>query len=544
MKENIHTNDSAFSHRRERSRRLLLAAIIVLLWFAAIVTTTHAGSGTWKSAPEDGNWNNPSNWSCQCIPNGISESAEFSVTSITDILIPQSTTVLTLFFGDGASSYSFTCLPGANLTVYQLGGLLNYSGVVQKFEVMAENGTDSYTALTFQTSATITGDIVVTNDGATVAGGATSSSTGFEGCSAGNTVLVNEPGSVSGALGGETDFYENSHGDTATITNKAGMVAGAFGGQTMFYGGDAGAAVITCEGASISGGLGGTTTFLSHASAGKATLVAQPGSNGGAGGTIVFQNQATGGSARVQLFGNGTLDISNRQVTIGSLTGDGIVLTGSRTLTIGAANLSSTFSGLIQDNGALNKTGTGTFTLASGNSYTGGTTIGRGALTVTNKTGSATGTGPVSVTSGVLGGSGILGGKVTVGTGSGSGAFLAPAAGSKKQAILTIQSGLTFNSDATYTYTFKAKQNKARTDQVLASGVTINSGASIALSGQTKGLLDQGLTLTLISNTSANPISGTFSNLPDGGIVTINGNNFQASYEGGDGNDLILTVVP
>ncbi|HET7511855.1 MAG TPA: hypothetical protein VFJ88_03755, partial [Chthoniobacterales bacterium] len=181
---------------------------------------------------------------------------------------------------------------------------------------------------------------------------------------------------------------------------------------------------------------------------------------------------------------------------------------------------------------------------ASGNSYTGGTTIGRGALTVTNKTGSATGTGPVSVTSGLLGGSGIIAGKVTVGTGSGSGAFLAPAAGSKKQATLTIQSGLTFNSDATYTYTFKAKQNKARTDQVLASGVTINSGASIALSGQTKGLLDQGLTLTLISNTSANPISGTFSNLPDGGIVTINGNNFQASYEGGDGNDLILTVVP
>ena len=50
--------------------------------------------------------------------------------------------------------------------------------------------------------------------------------------------------------------------------------------------------------------------------------------------------------------------------------------------------------------------------------------------------------------------------------------------------------------------------------------------------------------MTLISNTSADPISGTFSNLPDGGIVRINGNNFQASYSGGDGNDLTLTVVP
>jgi len=48
----------------------------------------------------------------------------------------------------------------------------------------------------------------------------------------------------------------------------------------------------------------------------------------------------------------------------------------------------------------------------------------------------------------------------------------------------------------------------------------------------------------LIRNTSADPISGTFSNLPDGAIVNVNGNNLQASYEGGDGNDLTLTVVP
>ena len=66
----------------------------------------------------------------------------------------------------------------------------------------------------------------------------------------------------------------------------------------------------------------------------------------------------------------------------------------------------------------------------------------------------------------------------------------------------------------------------------------------IALSGETTGVLTQGTVLTVISNTSANPISGTFSNLPDDGIVTINGNNFQASYSGGDGNDLTLTVVP
>src|SRR2546430_17301763 len=110
----------------------------------------------------------------------------------------------------------------------------------------------------------------------------------------------------------------------------------------------------------------------------------------------------------------------------------------------------------------------------------------------------------------------------------------------------TIQnrSAVSFNAYATYTYTFRIKRNRDRADKVIANGVTINSGAMIALSGQTQGALRQGLVLTVISNTSANPISGTFSNLPDCGIVTINGNNLQASYSGGDGNGLTLTVVP
>jgi hypothetical protein len=150
----------------------------------------------------------------------------------------------------------------------------------------------------------------------------------------------------------------------------------------------------------------------------------------------------------------------------------------------------------------------------------------------------------VNVQTGTLGGKGVISGAVTIGSGNGSGAFLAPASGTNVQATLTTQSALTFNADATYTCTFKANRNRTRTDTVIANGVTINSGATIALSGQTQGRLATGLTLTLMSNTSADPISGTFSNLPDGSIVTINGNNFQASYSGGDGNDLTLTVVP
>jgi hypothetical protein len=124
-----------------------------------------------------------------------------------------------------------------------------------------------------------------------------------------------------------------------------------------------------------------------------------------------------------------------------------------------------------------------------------------------------------------------------------NGGLLTPSAGAKFKTTLTIQGLLTLSSTSTYTYTFKANKNQAHTDLVVANGVAIKN-AILNLSGQANGSLGLGLTLTVISNTSADPISGTFSNLPDGAIVTVNGNNLQASYEGGDGNDLTLTVVP
>ena len=89
----------------------------------------------------------------------------------------------------------------------------------------------------------------------------------------------------------------------------------------------------------------------------------------------------------------------------------------------------------------------------------------------------------------MLGGSGIITGAVTVGTRSGTGAFLAPAHGGGKQLTLTIRSSLTFNSDSTYTYTFNANGNRSKIDKVVASGVTINSGATFNLIGTTQGTL-------------------------------------------------------
>ena len=77
----------------------------------------------------------------------------------------------------------------------------------------------------------------------------------------------------------------------------------------------------------------------------------------------------------------------------------------------------------------------------------------------------------------------------------------------------------------------------------MANGVTIN-GAQFLLLSRGGFTLTPGTVLTVINNTAATPIAGTFANLPDGSTFTAHGNTFQASYEGGDGNDLTLTVVP
>ena len=74
--------------------------------------------------------------------------------------------------------------------------------------------------------------------------------------------------------------------------------------------------------------------------------------------------------------------------------------------------------------------------------------------------------------------------------------------------------------------------------------MTIESGAQFDFNAVANKRLTNGTAFIAISNTSANPISGTFANLPDNSTFTVGRNNYQVSYEGSDGNDLTLTVVP
>ncbi|WJF92060.1 autotransporter domain-containing protein [Paraburkholderia bonniea] len=146
----------------------------------------------------------------------------------------------------------------------------------------------------------------------------------------------------------------------------------------------------------------------------------------GANGTLAFAGASNAAGAKVLNNLGGTVDLgalSSASMAIGSLSGAGQVKLGHASVTLGGLNRDDTISGAITDdasNGAgggsaaLYKSGTGNLTLNGMNSYSGGTSVNQGQLTIGDAFNSgATTAGDVQVaTPGLLRGFGTIGGSV------------------------------------------------------------------------------------------------------------------------------------
>jgi len=355
---------------------------------------------------------------------------------------------------------------GSNLT---LGGVISGAGsLVTNMTADADSLTLTGTN-TYEGGTTLTkGTIILGNNAALGTGGLT--------------------------LGGDGTLQSND--DARSVSNAI-----ATGGYALTV---SGASNLT-----LGGIISGTGSLVTNMTADADTLTLS-GTNTYEGGTtltkgtIILGNNAALGTAGLTLGGDGTLqsDNDNRSVN-NTIANGGHILTVS-----GASDLA--LGGVISGTGSLTKVGAGTLTLSGTNTYTGGTTVNAGTLTLGAAERLAD-TGAVTVNAG---GTLTLGGAEAIGTLSGTGGTINIGANA-----LTVTQG----ADLTY------------------AGVISGDGGSLVKSGASTLTLSGDNTYTGGTTVTAGTLAGTTTslqgNIINNASVTFNqaGNGTYASNMSGTG---------
>ncbi len=343
----------------------------------------------------------------------------------------------------------------------------------------------------------------------------------------GSGIQVNSGSGATIINNNTLQFYNNSSAGSATITNNVGLFfidtssagsATITNKSTVGFSGtsSAGSATITNNSSlsftntSSAGSAtitnGNFLRFLLTSSAGSATITTSSGAALNGTGTL-FVGSAAGGTSRHIVNSGGLLDITGLSaagLTIGSLEGSGLVAIGGKTLTIGANNLSTTFSGVIQNQGhqpgsgalagSLVKTGTGTLILSGTDTYTGTTTVDGGVLSVNGSIASSSSL--IVNSGGTIGGNGTLPTTIVNGV-------IAPG---NSIGTLTINGNLTLNAGSVT----QIEVQGATSDKFIVTG-SATLGGTLQLIALGSGPFVFGTPTTII--TAAGGASGSFASV-------------------------------
>ena len=265
------------------------------------------------------------------------------------------------------------------------------------------------------------------------------------------------------------------------------------------------------------------------------------------GGTLAMgANNQFADAVTVTLNAPGVFDVAGTLATIASLTGNGEVRLGTGTLTLGTGR-STVFSGTMNGVAApaglppekyfrLIKTGLSTFTLTGTVNLGDQAVVDKGVLTVDtqlNASGvlvrngsSLAGTGRVSGVNGASTLSAITGGVISPGHGN-PGILHADAADITGAFLVVQVAGTAVGTGY---------------DQLeLTGSLTLGSGARLLW--QPSVAVPKGSVFIVVRITGVAPVINAFSGMPEGSTFASNGQTFQITYRGGDGNDVVVTAL-
>jgi outer membrane autotransporter protein len=479
-----------------RARPALLGGLL-LGGIAMAGHAAHAVDGVWTGPGAE--WTTGTNWSS--TPTVPDNTATFTNNGApTSVTLSNGASINTMQFTAAAPAYTFA-LSNANLLIN--GGIVNGSSFAPTFTNTQEaataffNGSSAANASIFNNQLGFTqffdsssaGTATIVNDGVLVSTNNFGGTTNFNDSStAANATIFNRNN-------GQTAFFQASTAGSATLVNSTN---GPLDRSMFLAGGTYFFATSSAGNATIINNSGGITYFGETSSAANATIT------NNSGGTTYFFEASSAGNATIVNNGGGIVDLSGLTTggtTAGSIAGAGLYQIGSKQLTVGSNNLSTTVSGVIADGGSaggvggsLIKVGGGTLTLAGANTYTGGTTLNAGGLVVNGSLASG-----VTMNGGTLGGSGTIGGGLVANAGT-----LAPG---NSIGTLTVNGNLVQAAGTTY----QVEVNAAGLgDRINVGGTATINGGTVQVLAQS-GTYGRNTTYTILNATGG--VNGAYSSV-------------------------------
>jgi autotransporter-associated beta strand protein len=241
-------------------------------------------------------------------------------------------------------------------------------------------------------------------------------------------------------------------------------------------------------------------------------------------------------SSAVTINDSGVLNINNQGDTIGSLAGTGTVSLNSGFLDVGADGSSGAFGGLIDSDsgGIFVKVGAGSLDLTGSGSTVEAVTAMDGILRMEGQWAQAS----VVAENVLFGGTATLG-KLHAYTPISPG----PAAGAGR----LVASSVVFDAGSSFIVDLGGTSPGGNYDQIVATTSFSIADPNVPLQvNLIPGFAGApGDKFTIVQNNGSSPVGpNTFKGLAEAATITLtNGAEFQISYKGGDGNDVVLTQL-